>query len=451
MPRSFLEHPCRPDVWRRPGHFNTAKGVVSVAILALALALAVIAPADASVQSSREDPTFRAFKAERIAEKLGISVPEALRRVELQDRVSGVVDEIERSLGPDYGGLWFDHGDGGRLKIGIPLGTDESKVRTAEDLLTDVHARADADLIGVARRWAELEEFQAKLNQRLRGLIKAARVTTALDPTRGNAVIVETARSVTSAEESVVSNAARELNAPVRIARSPRDSLSVAPGDCGANGNLFYCSNPLRGGPNIYTTDSSPTSCSAGFMTRGNGPNNYPIVMSAGHCVRGETGTWRTRGHPNFNEHNIGSSWSSTFGPAGDWGIIRKTNDFWRTGHYIFVATSAETNRNDAYVINGSASNHVGDDVCVSSGIRMKNNYFTDCGVIQALGEPVSYGVDQLARATLCATFGSSGGPIFRYNKARGLLSGVRTDGVCESWFQGVNEALQASNVHLEP
>jgi hypothetical protein len=339
-------------------------------------------------------------------------------------------------------------------QIAVPFDVDPSVVGRLKAVLAASGAGADARLIGVRSRWSELEAAQSSLDDRLDGLLAARQVETGLDPKR-NAVVVETANDLTGEEAALVQAALDRTSVTAQRRPVQASVLGGVPDDCGWTSDPkdhYYCSNPLRGGPNIFPPAGTSAGCSSGFITRGNDANNYPFILTAGHCLENESGTWSSKGWPGLLIHSIGSRWSWTASSEGDWGLIRLTNSFWRVGPYVFVSTSPDTpNRNDAYRILRSGDAGRGAFICVSSGIRMGNGYFTDCGEVEMLNVEAG-GVQGLSRMTsVCGVDGSSGGPYFKYNRAYGIHWGRSSSLHCVSYHQPVQEAMSKSNVHLEP
>jgi streptogrisin C len=439
-------------------HLPSREGVVLFLGLMLMLILATNARSqtvpDPRAGAGAEDPELQMFAARDISANLGISEEEARRRLELQDRLSLIVEALRAAMGPDYGGHWYDNEDDGGLRIGVPFDVDPSVVGRLKAVLAASGAGTDARLVGVRWRWSQLEAAQTSLDDRLDGLLAARQVETGLDPKR-NAVVVETANDLTAEEAAVVKAALDRTSATAQRTPVQASVLGGVPDDCGWTSDPkdhYYCSNPLRGGPNIFPPAGTSAGCSSGFITRGSDANNYPFILTAGHCLETHSGTWSSKGWPGLLIHSIGTRWSWTASSEGDWGLIRLTNSFWRVGHYVFVSTSPDTpNRNDAYRILRSGDAGRGAFICVSSGIRMGNGYFTDCGEVEMLNVEAG-GVRGLSRMTsVCGVDGSSGGPYFKYNRAYGIHWGHSSSLHCVSYHQPVQEAMSKSNVHLEP
>ena len=62
---------------------------------------------------------MQALAAEAMRRRHGVSQAEAIRRLEFQDATHEVDDAIRGLLGDRDGGMWFDHDDGGRLKVAV--------------------------------------------------------------------------------------------------------------------------------------------------------------------------------------------------------------------------------------------------------------------------------------------------------------------------------------------
>jgi hypothetical protein len=66
-----------------------------------------------------ESPALQALAAGAMMRGHGVSHAEAIRRLEFQDATHEVDVAIRALLGDRDGGMWFDHDDGGRLKVGV--------------------------------------------------------------------------------------------------------------------------------------------------------------------------------------------------------------------------------------------------------------------------------------------------------------------------------------------
>jgi hypothetical protein len=150
-----------------------------------------------------------------MARRLGIHHREALRRLEFQDAVVAVLDEIEGLLGDRGGGIWFD--DVGRLKIGVVRrgGEIAGAIPTQVTDVLAAHGLSDqTDFVPVDYSQRQLLDALPAITSELIDLYRAGKISSGLD-SEPNALHVDLAVTVTAAERARIERVAER--APVRV------------------------------------------------------------------------------------------------------------------------------------------------------------------------------------------------------------------------------------------
>ncbi len=196
--------------------------------------------------------------------------------------------------------------------------------------------------------------------------------------------------------------------------------------------------------------------------------SSRPYLLTAGHCVVGDSGTWRTQ-NTQGSTYNIGGRLDWRWGTEGDWALVRvdSSSHWYRTPpvSWVFVDQSngddrpsdTPTTYREDYPIYGASTSSVGDVLCFTSGIRLEGaaaGDYTDCGRVLELNRRVTYtggvSVDGLGVLSSNSSVpGSSGGPYYKSGRGYGLHSGASNSG--EQYYQGLSEALDKFNVSLPP
>jgi len=130
-------------------------------ILLTVLLVGCSAPAKSSLQASAQ-PTVSSMKvsdalrrdAEAMAEELGISVDEAIRRLKLQDPIGTLGAELERLEADTFAGLWIQHEPEYRVVVAFTRNGEET-------IRPYVEGTPLADLIEVRTVEATYEELKA--------------------------------------------------------------------------------------------------------------------------------------------------------------------------------------------------------------------------------------------------------------------------------------------------
>lgn len=383
-----------------------------------------------------------------------------LRRMEIQERAHGLIEELQQDLGPRYAGAWIDPATGD-VQVGLLRAGDKE---TIEGVLAKRDLASSEDVIPVASSLKELEAAQYTISQQL----PADVAKTSIDE-HENQVVVTLAPRATSADRAI----AEQLGAELAIGRAavgpplppadptPLVTSNVAPitpqpaqvtiakiqivagpelhfhaNSCGAEN----CGLPLRAGVRIRSEEAR---CSAGFVsTWWSGTETVFFIMDAGHCVYygPSSSRWEAANHNESNKwHTIGTPWAWRFGDAGgepSWEngltidaseINMSYSDFWTNvlanGPLFMKGWSTGVE----WELNNTARPMEGEYGCRSGA---SSNY--SCGTISSTNTSVVYEeegkkieVTKLMEVPgACSQEGDSGGPFVNGGTALALLSG---------------------------
>lgn len=395
-----------------------------------------------------ESPALEQIAVESVMETLGVSADEAARRLRLQDRASGIEDRIEAILGRDYAGVWYDHADRGRLNIGIaPAGS--ARVRDVQRIVDEYGLGEDAALVNVRYTLAELESRKAIIRESLMDLFRAGRAMTGYD-TQANSVVVITLARLSAAEESRIRSIASQEGVVIR--RQNVESLRADPLACSS----IYCNPPMRGGRWIEY-------CTGGFTARHRVNVNDVLLLTAGHCVAWNWGNnWRAYNEAGVWKYIGKTSYGYVYGGASgmDAGAIKLGTQGSSMGYWfspfpptpeVVVNASSQTTFDAHYKIKNDSASTLGQTLCYSGGVS-----WTHCGPVAILGLDYwdtfvnSVLLNMGGISTCWPVTGDSGAPIYKINKAFGLLaSRMYLDSGCLAVYQGIRSAENAMNVDV--
>lgn len=390
------------------------------------------------------DPVEDGALIDIYAEENGVTVDEALLRLEWQ-RLLPVFDfEVQRSLGREsYGGVWIDT-ETGRIQVGVVAEDVAVDVDTSVGTATESTVRDAADRVGleassidivfVEFSFDELVAGSSWLGEQL-GKVDTGRPLQSGMDTSINRVVLHLPEGLTEADldeaETTLLEQARSELGDMLLVRF--DALEVFPAAC----THPNCDPPLRGGVRI----TAGMNCTAGVNARRTSDNTR-WVMTAGHCG---AGTWTAYDRTGA-AHGLGDSTSGVYVPAGDYRAIRVTAA--NTTYWQPTRKFAAWNLNDDYNLTGTGFSSVGTSVCMAGATSTA----IDCGVVLELNASAG-GVNGLAKASICVLDGDSGGPMFWAPTVFGLVS-IGTVGCTPTsnnvmWYQGINGALSGSGLVL--
>jgi len=409
---------------------------ITAASLALGLVLALPVPAAAAglPDGTFADATDPAVTS--LAKDYGLTIAEARRRIGWQEPATRMAEQLAKSTG-QFGGVWLDPADGGRVKIGW-VGTD---LATARSIVEGYGLGTATDFVPVRYSAAQLEQDAAWLGGALRSANAAGvQLSSATQPDRNRTVLrVPAIGSLSAAQQDVVTAARARLGSRLVVESSMDTGIDYQA--CLWLAGDFDCDAPLRGGSRLYINTSQPQ-CTTAFNARSNSDNKW-YMMTAGHC--GAIGTVFTAYQPGTgNFHTVGAVHNRSAG-ANDYSIVTINNVAgWNPRNWVYVHASGDTVLDPDYTITNTATSPVGTRVCISGSTSG-----TDCGDVVEINWNGSGG---FARAQYCSDGGDSGGAVYSGHNARGIHIGVVAghDGDClNALFQGITEAANNLNVHV--
>jgi hypothetical protein len=409
--------------------------------------------------ATREDAIVQQNASSYYARKYRVDLNEAERRLTIQDRAAGIEDDIARLLGNEFSGIWYDHADGGKLKIGMT----RAAMRRADEvrrIARSYGVAADMDLVMVRFTLAELERKQDLVRKRIEDVVDAGHARTSYN-TRENKVVVLAIAKLPPREEARVKALTRIPGVAVRRVDQPtlRGKLMAC--------NVTYCNPPFRGGRGILGSGG----CTAAFMTRDRTNPNLLWVLTAGHCVffggtswqaKDESNDWWTVGNTAFYDFaggpgrdagkisiDSGGTWAT---PAPLPAVVVKES----TVHTNIITgtTAAATTYNPNYTIKATSLSSIGQVLCRTGGTTG-----TECGEVSDLGADESadgpdgktYKTRHMGEIDVCGSqSGDSGGPFYKTHRAYGIFSSRHIHPfTCYEAYQGVRGAENAMNVDV--
>lgn len=402
----------------------------------------------ATAQSpDEEDPALQDIAVEYYANKYRTDTEEARQRLRIQDQAAGIEDRLQELLADQFAGIWYDHADRGRLKIGM---SRTAEARTADVLRAarDHGVEGYADLVSVRFTQAELERQQDSVRESLMDMILNGYARTSHNP-RLNSVVVTALASLPASEERRIAQLSGTDG--VTVQRVRESTLFGTLESC----NVTYCDPPLRGGRSIV---SSLNGCTGAFTARHRVNTSHLLLLTAGHCIMFGGPEWSAKNEANL-WRRIGPSYGYVFagGPGKDAGAVRiDPISYWALPSplaSVVVKSSALTTYNPNYKIKYDATSSLGQLLCqtgASTGTACAE--VSDLGADHVVSTPAgNFLLKNLGELDMCGTtLGDSGAPIYKKNKAYGLHVGTASGTfTCHTMYQGIRGAENALNVDI--
>ncbi len=328
--------------------------------------------------AASEDAIVQQNTSAYYAKKYGVDVREAERRLAVQDRAAGIDDDIAKVLGDQFAGVWYDHADRGKLKIGMTA-VAMKHADEVRRIATRHGVAADMDLVKVSFNVAELEQKQNLIRKSIEDMVEVGHARTSYN-TKENKVVVTLAQ-LTPGEEARVKDLAKIAGVTIRRVNQP--TLRGKTNSC----NVTFCNPPFRGGRQIVASGG----CTAAFVARGRTSPTQNWVMTAGHCVALGGTTWQAKDELNNNFSVLGFTAFGT-GSGHDSGIVSiSANTNWNPPAplpSVVVKDSSTvadkiifTNYNPNYKITATSLSSMGQVLC-----RTGATTGTECGEVSDLG-----------------------------------------------------------------
>ena len=444
----------------------------------------------------KEEPETQEAASEFYADSANVQAKAASADIELQDKATPLDSQLYEQLKDQYVGEWFDP-TSGQVAIGITKAAPEEEVR--QDIQR-LGLEGQAKILVESASWKQLTEAQASLDTSLKTLEESGLLTTGIEPS-ANAVDIHEAKALTTGQKAEVKSDAEKAGVPTLVQEEAASSLYGEATSC----EHAVCNAPLRGGVNIMHPEynkegelAAYEACTAGFLAK-SAYTNTPLVLTAGHCIwgLGVGGEWfssepldreEVKGHKyyRFGNRQVGKGTAYVFGnhssnatSEGDAGVIEAGGASW-VGNYLPVIVNWGHNTlYDIIKTSYNPSSRIHDFVVCTSGdpllvppskeIELYNPSFevypvpTDrCGTIKESNYHVTYDekekafVNHLLEFDVCnkkttkgIVKGASGSPVFKDDRAYGVISGRVDEAGCLGLYEGINNAEYALNIHI--
>ncbi|MFF1821225.1 S1 family peptidase [Kribbella sp. NPDC058245] len=371
---------------------------MKVLVAAVLVAGALGVPAQA-VAAGNDQPLTVAGQATAMQKDFGLTEQQMNDRLKFETDAAKLLPTAQKAAGAEFGGAWYD---AAKQKLVIGL--------TGSSRATAVQATG-ADTIAVPKTAAVLDKQKAAVDKLAGKAVPAAVSGWSTDAKTGSVVVNVQAGKRSQAVNAFVAKIAKAGTVTVRevAAQAPQ---TFAAGTVG--GDPFYVDN-IR--------------CSIGFSV-------YGGYVTAGHCGRGG----RVRGWDGSDQGDF-RGWSF---PGNDYAWVATGYGWWTVPVVIGWGQTSDS------LVRGSWEAPIGTSVC-----RSGSTSHWHCGTVTGKNETVNYGNGQLfygaTKTNVCAEPGDSGGSFITGDQAQGVTSGGW--GNCssggETWFQPVNEILQAYGLTL--
>ncbi|GGQ19658.1 carbohydrate-binding protein [Streptomyces roseolilacinus] len=352
-------------------------------------------PAAVSMGADKPSPDVLAA----MQRDLGLSAPQAQRRLVNEAEAGAVAGRLGGVLGADYAGAWVRGAESATLTVATADPADAPAIRAA-----------GAEARVVRHTLAALDAAKTALD-------RAAARTNTLDvpvwyvDVRTNSVTVRAVRRAAAESFLRAAGVDRSLVRVEASAERPRPVYDIRGGDA------YY----MGGGR-----------CSVGFAVTKGTQHGF---ATAGHC--GRVGTTTT----GFNQVAQGTFQGSSF-PGRDMAWVA-ANTNWRSTPYVKGAGGQNVR------VAGSTQAVVGASIC-----RSGSTTGWHCGTIQQHNTSVTYPegtISGVTRTSVCAEPGDSGGSYISGSQAQGVTSGgsgdCRTGGT--TYHQPINPLLQTYGLTL--
>lgn len=402
---------------------------------AIVVLCAVTLTEQAAAATVPGDPEVASFARER-----GISAVAAAQRLGWQRSAPDLAARAAGDLGARFGGVWVDVSDGDRVKVGVVGGLDSQAYQIVRRAADGVGLGDGYDVVAVRYSEAELKAHNAWIGAEIARVNQGSAFgLTAGLRTDLNAIEVQAPAGVklTAAQSALLAEAAKRLGD--RLVSSSYLGQPRAWAGC----NYPYCDPPLRGGIKIL---GNLHPCTGGFIARSRVDEEL-YQFTAGHCADGgDNDSWSTK-FTNGSEHVIGPLWHWKWASGGDMAIVQVSNvPGWDPAGWVQVTDGPDTTADSSYHISSDNYSVIGMRICSTGGYYGRS----DCGYVTHLGVTVTYDgvtVHNLGRSTACGTPGDSGGPLYAYHVAYGILLGGYSE--CQSFYQGIRAAEDELNVDV--
>lgn len=420
--------------------------------VAVSVLLALQAISGAVLAADQELPGLQDMAVEYYVAKYRVSADEARARVELQDRAAGIEDRLMAILGDQFAGIWFDHADRGRFKVGLPPG-QESRQAEAAVVLRELGIDAGTDFVAVRFTKAELDRLQDALRDSLADMVARGQARTSQNP-RLNNVVVTAPRVLQPIEESRIVELSRVAGVTVR--RVDAESLVGRAQAC----NITYCDPPLRGARYM---NGAYDSCTMAFTARHRVNTSHLLMITAGHCIwAGSPYFWAQKEAGYWT--GAGSQYGYVLGGSGglDAGVIRiDTYPSWVPPAPLaalivksYNGPNYTTTYDPEYEIKTDSLSTLGQLLCMSGGgTGTRCAEVSDLNADQVLETKfgTNFNLKHTGELDTCHTeVRDSGAPIYKKHKAYGIhLGKVDSIGHCYTFYQGIRGAENALNVDI--
>lgn len=184
----------------------------------------------AAVRSvNTESPVVQANAARFYVATQHVSLSVAYARLRIQDALTRLMPSVTKALGSHAAGAWFASSDCGRLEVAVAGSGDPlagKDARAAKAIVLDHGLGAAARFVAVHWSRNDLVTAQRRVNRRLANLLRANKIETHTDWAL-NAVVIETASTLTPKEHAEVASTAHAVAVSTIVKRTKQHDFRL--------------------------------------------------------------------------------------------------------------------------------------------------------------------------------------------------------------------------------
>jgi hypothetical protein len=165
-----------------------------------------------------EDPMVQQIAVNYYVKKYKVTRKEARKRIEMQDKASGIEDKIADLLGDKFAGIWYDAARGGRLQIGM-VASAKGKTADLRSIAKDFDVSTSVDVVNVRYSITDLEQMRERISREIQDMILAGHVRIGYN-TKANKVRLTVAAGLKAGDQArlrKIGGHARRIFSPIKV------------------------------------------------------------------------------------------------------------------------------------------------------------------------------------------------------------------------------------------
>lgn len=383
-----------------------------VVLLCLYLSVGVTTSVAATSASENAEASLPGeYEMRSLAREMQLPLSRVEADVSMQRAATGIVETLRASLGSSYAGLWFDN-QTSTFHVMTSASSDEPAIRSTLQRF-DIATTSEIEVVSLTED--QLRAAATRLEARLKALLHPQEALVELD-LPADSLTLALASTASTSELEGARTAAEGLpdDPPVTIKPLAPAVLHVSAttGEC----SFPNCNLPVRGGVRMFDVQDT-AECTTGFFVKD--ANNYPYVLTAGHCLVKNDEAWAIANAENTIGYRLGIPIAAVLGEGKDAGVVESTTYVSETDLVVWAMNGPDevtgVSNANYYVSSSIQSAYDGMIEC-----HIGKTSGTECGEVLEVNKNAevnyegSYGVKMIEHTDrLCALVerGDSGGP----------------------------------------